>query len=98
MDALPEIIVATIGVIGLIVLVTSTKEIGGTVGKGFKFIKIGFAFFAAGFILMAVSELMGFKASIELIFEVLVLIGMILIAYGPRKIADTLKYISILER
>ncbi|MDT8402864.1 MAG: hypothetical protein RQ743_14355, partial [Bacteroidales bacterium] len=28
MDALPEIIVATIGVIGLIVLVTSTKEIG----------------------------------------------------------------------
>lgn len=90
-DALPEIVVAVIGIAGLIVLVTSTKDVGGALGKGFNFVKIGYALFALDFIILAAAEMMGFEDSIELAFEVLALLGMLLIVYGPKKIADTLK-------
>lgn len=92
-DALPEVVVALIGIAGLIVLIISTKDVGGAVGKGFGYVKVGFACFAAAFILVAVAEVGGFEESIELIFELLALIGMVLIVYGPKKLADTLKNI-----
>ena len=90
-DALPEILVALVGVAGLVILVTSTKGTGGAIGTGFNYVKAGFAFFTAAYLFTALAELGLVGGPEELIFEILSVIGMILIVMGPKKVADALK-------
>ncbi len=85
---------AIIGIVALFIIYKNYVSMkGGAVGTGFKFITIAVLALTAGIIIRGLNENFGLMGEFnaELIFELLIYIALIVIAYGSKKSYDLMK-------
>lgn len=84
----PELIAASVGIVGLVYLLSLISQVGAAMKNGFMYIATGLAFGILAMMWLAISKLHSMNQVLwaDAVFEILIVLSFLFIALGPKVI------------